>query len=222
MERVSKETVKTKESLPRPDIASLERHSWRNWFLLAAATLITTIGLATAIPPLLSERIVSPWPWVKTDLVLLIGLSLTVLVFIGYLTQQQRNVASILKRLRKLQDERSEQIHQNNSRAYALLSVSKIMGSETDLQSIFDTITKMCVETFNCRRASLMLVDKEMQELVVRSVSGQSSVKIINMRQGIGEGFSGWAVTHRKALFLRDPSDLENYPELEGKKPFIN
>jgi signal transduction protein with GAF and PtsI domain len=90
------------------------------------------------------------------------------------------------------------------------------MGSETDIQSIFDTITKMCVETFLCRRASLMLVDKNTQELVVRSVYGTVSKDIIDMRQKIGEGIAGWVATHRKALFLGDSSDFEKYPELKG------
>ena len=222
MERVRKETAKNKKSLFHSEITSLERHSWRNWFLLAAVALITTIGLATAIPPLISERIVNTWPWVKTDFVLLFGLSLLVLAFIAYLTQQQRRVASVLRHLQQLRDERSEHIRQNNARIYALLNVSHIMSSETDLQSVFDTITKTCEETFSCRRASLMLVDKETQELVVRSVSGLSGREIIDMRQGIGEGIAGWAATHRKALFLGDPSDFENYPELEFNNPSIN
>ena len=218
---MKKEYVDLRRSHPPPDIPSLERHSWRNWFLLVTVAIITTTGLVTALPPLLSERIVNPWPWVKTDMVLLVGLSILVLAFIGYLTQQQRRVSSVLRHLQQLRDERSEHIHQNNVRAYALLNVSHIMGSETDLQSIFDTITEMCVEAFVCRRASLMLVDRDTQELVVRSVSGLSSKEIIDMRQGIGEGIAGWVATHRKALFLADPSDLEKYPELKGIDPSL-
>ncbi|TFG88611.1 MAG: GAF domain-containing protein [Candidatus Atribacteria bacterium] len=222
MERISKESANLIESLPPPDISSLERHSWRNWFLLVAVAIITTTGLVTALPPLLNERIVNPWPWVKTDMVLLVGLSILVLVFIGYLTQQQRHVSSVLRQLQQLRDERSNTIHQNNVRAYALLNVSHIMGSETDLQSIFDTITKMCVEAFVCRRASLMLVDKDTQELVVRSVSGQLSKDLIDMRQKIGEGIAGWVATNRKALFLADSYDLEKYPGLKGIDPRLH
>ncbi|MBN2184650.1 MAG: GAF domain-containing protein [Candidatus Krumholzibacteriota bacterium] len=221
MERISPEDARIKGSQPPPDIISLERHSWRNWFLLATISILTTAGLVTAIPPLLDERIVDPWPWVKTDLVLLVGLSLLVMAFIGYLTQQQRRVSNVLKHLQQLREERADHIHQNSVRAYALLNVSHIMGSETDLQSIFDTITKMCVEAFICRRASLMLVDKDTQELVVRSVSGTATKDIIDMRQKIGEGIAGWVATHRKALFLGGPSDLDKYPELKGIDPSL-
>ena len=156
MERNGEESASPQKDLPELDIGSLQRHSWRNWILLVAIAVASTAGLIIALPPLLNERIVEPWPWVNTDMTLLVGLSLIVLVFIGYLTQQQMRVSAALRYLQKLQEEKAEQIHQNNVRAYALLNVSHIMGSETDLQSIFDTITRMCVEAFMCRRASLI------------------------------------------------------------------
>ena len=49
-----------------PELADVERHSWRNWFLLVVVLLVATVALITALPPLLSERQVNPWPWVKT------------------------------------------------------------------------------------------------------------------------------------------------------------
>ncbi len=216
MERISDKSAISEKDLPGLDIRSLQRHSWRNWILLVAIAVASTSGLIIALPPLLNERVVEPWPWVNTDKTLLIGLSLIVFVFIGYLTQQQMRVSAALRYLQRLRDEKAEQIKQNNVRAYALLNVSHIMGSETDLQSIFDTITRMCVEAFMCRRASLMLVDKETDELVVRSVSGQAKKDILGMRRGIGEGIAGWVATNRKSLFLGDPSYFEKYPELKG------
>lgn len=50
------QSVQLDKTSRTPEIYRLERHSWRNWFLLASVAFITTIGLATAIPPLLSER----------------------------------------------------------------------------------------------------------------------------------------------------------------------
>ena len=46
------------------------------------------------------------------------------------------------------------------------------MGSEVSLQNVFDAVTKLCREAFACEQVSLMLVDKDAQELVVRSASG--------------------------------------------------
>ncbi len=110
----------------------LYRHTWRNWFLLSGVLVLTSIGLASAIPPLLSERHFNPWPWMKTDLVLLVGLSLTVLIFVAYLTQQQRVAMRMHKRFLALQEGYEQRLVRHTSRMYALASISRIMSVEND------------------------------------------------------------------------------------------
>ncbi|MDD4856578.1 MAG: GAF domain-containing protein [Candidatus Krumholzibacteria bacterium] len=197
------------------------RSVWRNWFFLAAIFIITTIGLATAIPPLLSERISHFWPWVKTDMVLLIGLSLVVLAFVAYLAQQQRQVLKIHHELKLIKEESDKRLRQHMNRLIALTNISRIISVETDLQNIFDRITKMCVETFCCYRASLMLFEGETGELIVRSVSGHSEVTILNKRQRLGEGIAGYAAQHREPILLSSLSDYAKYPGLEYKDPTL-
>jgi putative methionine-R-sulfoxide reductase with GAF domain len=204
-----------------PENKLLYRGIWRNWILLAAVSTITIAGLATAIPPLLGGRIDNPWPWVKTDLVLLVGLSVTVLAFIGYLAQHQRQVINIHHELQLVKEESDRRMRQHANRLIALTSISHIISVETDLQNIFDRITKMCVETFTCYRASLMLFEAENEELVVRSVSGHSDVEILNMRQRLGEGIAGYAAQHREPILLSSPDDYARYPGLEYKDPSL-
>ena len=60
------EGVRCDEPVVPPYEGKLYRSTWRNWFFLACVLLLTIIGLASAIPPLLSDRIVNPWPWIKT------------------------------------------------------------------------------------------------------------------------------------------------------------
>jgi signal transduction protein with GAF and PtsI domain len=93
--------------------------------------------------------------------------------------------------------------------------MSRIMGSEIDIQGIFDCITRICVETFEGNRSSLMLFDKEAGDLVVRSASGAASEGIIGRRMELGEGIAGWAAKNRRALFLSRDVDLNAYPGLE-------
>jgi putative methionine-R-sulfoxide reductase with GAF domain len=197
------------------------RSVWRNWFFLAAILILTTIGLGTAIPPLVSERVARFWPWVKTDMVLIIGLSLLVIAFVGYLAQQQRQVIRIHKELKLVREESEKRLRQHANRLIALTNISRIISVETDLQNIFDRITKMCVETFCCYRASLMLFEGETNELVVRSVSGHSDVEILHMRQRLGEGIAGYAAQHREPILLSSPSDYSKYPGLEYKDPTL-
>ncbi len=204
-----------------PENGKLYRSIWRNWALLAAVLILTVIGLTTAIPPLLGGRVENPWPWVKTDLVLLIGLSLTVIVFVGYLAQEQRHVIGIHREMQAMKEESERRIHRHANRLFALTKISHIISVETDLQSIFDRITRMCVETFNCYRASLMLFEPESGELVVRSVCGHSEIEILNMRQRLGEGIAGYAAQHREPILLSGPADYERYPGLEYKDPSL-
>jgi putative methionine-R-sulfoxide reductase with GAF domain len=200
---------------------ALYRRTWRNWFLLAGVLIITTIGLATSIPPLLTEEIVRFWPWVKTDFVLVVGLSLTVLAFVGYLTQQQRDVLRMHKKLQQFKEDYQGRMQQHTARLYALSSISRIMSTENHLQSIFQSITRVCAETFACHRASLMLVDEENNELVVRSVCGQYDTKMLDMRQKVGEGIAGWAAAHGESILLSNPGDSRNYPDLTFNDPSL-
>ncbi|HUV35955.1 MAG TPA: GAF domain-containing protein [Patescibacteria group bacterium] len=193
----------------------LHRRSWRNWLLLAVVSVITVTGLATAIPPLLSNRVITLWPWVNTELILLVGLSVTILFFVMYLTQQQRSVLAMQSALQELQDRSNDRTRRHYMRLFALLNVSRIIGSETDLDGVFDCITSICVETFSGNRSSLMLYDKEAENLFVRSASGADSEKIIGRRQNLGEGIAGWAAKNRQALFLSRYVDLTKYPGLD-------
>ncbi|UCF04756.1 MAG: GAF domain-containing protein [bacterium] len=196
---------------------SLRRLTWRNWFFLAGMTLLTTIGLSTALPPLLSERIVNPWPWVKTDLVLIVGLSITVIVFVIYLTKQQGKIARIHQELVHVQDESNERTRRHYIRLLALFNVSRKMGCQTDLQEVFDHITRTCVDAFTCERASLMIYQKLSRELIVRSTGGAAGDGVLGSRQKIGEGIAGWAAEHREALLLDRNCNTDKYPGLNLK-----
>jgi putative methionine-R-sulfoxide reductase with GAF domain len=199
----------------------LYRSIWRNWCLLAAVLLVSTIGLAAAIPPLLGERGASPWPWIKTDFVLLIGLSLIVIAFVGYLTQQQRRVIAIHRELTILREESDKRIRQHTARLFALSNISHMISVETNLQNIFDRITRMCMETFNCFRASLMCYDADRNDLTVRSVGGHSDTSILNLRQRVGEGIAGYAAQRREPILLSGPADYARYPGLQLKDPSL-
>jgi transcriptional regulator with GAF, ATPase, and Fis domain len=209
--------LRTDAALPaaQPDPSSLAHRSWRNWILLAVLSIINVIGLGAAIPPLMNNRFIPLWPWAKTQVVLLAGLSLSVLIFIIYMTQQQRKVLSMQNTLQELQEKNNERTRRHYKRLFALLNMSRIMGSETDIQGIFDCITRICVETFKGNRSSLMLFDKEAGDLVVRSANGTENETIIGRRMELGEGIAGWAAKHRKSLFLSRNVDLNDYPGLD-------
>ncbi len=197
----------------------LYRSIWRNSLSLTAALSIMTVGLGAALSPFIREHLLDSWPGTKTFLILLMSLSLTVSTFIASLARRQRRIIELHKEFQ--QEALTRRIRQHANRLRALTNISHIISVETDLQSIFDSIAKMCVETFCCYRASLMLYDCEQEDLVVRSVCGHSDVEILHLRQRLGEGIAGYAAQHREPLLLSSPSDYAKYPGLEYKDPTL-
>lgn len=198
---------------------NIYRHIWRNWFIVVGVLVITTIGLAVSIPPLLSAK--DSRLWTRPELVLLVGLSMIVLLFVAYMTGQQREVFKIHQKLMQLQKETDEHMRRQTARIFALSSVGRLMGKISDLHHIFDYITNMCEQTFYCHRASLMLYDRETDELMVQSVSGDIQEDMLGAKQKIGEGPAGWAASNRQALLLEDARDAEKHTGLKLTNPSL-
>ena len=197
------------------DQSDLERYSWRNWILLSAIAIISTMGLVFTVPPLITENTIELWPWAPTDMVLLCGLVLSVTVFVLHLTQQQRNVVKMRGDMRTLEHDAVTAAEKNTNRLYALLNVSRIMSTMTDLQEVFDTITRLSADAFTCDRASLMLFDEKTRELVVRSTNEGENSPILNKRQKIGDGIAGWVAKNRKPLMLSGDDDFAKHTGLK-------
>lgn len=175
----------------------------RSWTLLAGLCLASTLGLAAVVLPLLEQRVDDPWPWRHTQRVLLFAFPLTVLGAVVHLGVQRRRALAMHAELLRQREREAERARRQTTRLRALLNVSHIMGSEVSLQNVFDAVTGLCREAFACEQVSLMLVDKESRDLVVRSASGhRDPSKILGTRQQVGEGIAGRVAAEGKPLLL--------------------
>jgi transcriptional regulator with GAF, ATPase, and Fis domain len=175
----------------------------RGWTLLIGISVASTLGLAAAVLPLLEQHVDSAWPWANTQRILLLAFPLTVIAAIFYLSDQQRRAQAVHRELMRQRERATERAERQNARLSALLNVSRIMGTEIRLQSVFDSVTEICREAFACDRVSLMLVDSNAQELVVRSASGHDDPSgIVGTRQKIGEGVAGHVAAKGKPVVL--------------------
>ena len=182
-----------------------------NWVMITWVVIATTLGLGSALY-LIKQETGSLWPWSRTESALLVGLSLSVLMFTLYLTQQQRRLAQLRRELLISQRENSDRISRHFDRLVAILHVSRTLGSETDPQAVLEAITDACFETFPSDRVSLMLVNRETNDLEVRSATGTDDMgKVIGARLRIGEGVAGWVAEHQKPLLLGGTVDPEHY-----------
>lgn len=203
----------------RPSVQDLERRTWKNWYMLVGISLLSTVGLAATLFVMLRRRIESPWPWVNTDIVLLAGLAVAVSAFVIYLTGQQRHLGALHGKLQGMEHERAARMQKQHERLMALLNVSRIMGSETNTQAVFDAITSTCKEIFDSDRVSLMLMDSSTRELVVQSATGNGDMnRVLGSRQALGEGIAGAVAREGKPRIL-GPQDMQTLPasKNEGK-----
>jgi cytochrome c oxidase subunit IV/putative methionine-R-sulfoxide reductase with GAF domain len=199
----------------------LNRQSYLNWSLLVIAFLIIALGIITVVPPLLSEQLAAVWPMPKPQMVLIVVLSLALLTLTG-LTHQQRYIAMLRREFERSQADEIARAKKHTNRMFALLNVSRVLGSSSDIEKIFDSITDMCVEAFNCDTASLMLFDNDTQELVIKSAAGQSVPStMLGARLKLGEGIAGWAAKKGSPLLMGRDFDPTDYPELQLKNALL-
>jgi len=171
--------------------------------LLIGISVASTLGLAAAVLPLLEQHVDSAWPWANTQRILLLAFPLTVIAAICYLSDQQRRAQAVHRELMRQRERATERAERQSARLSALLNVSRIMGAESRLQTVFDSVTEICREAFACDRVSLMLVDSNTQELVVRSASGHDDPDgVVGTRQKIGEGVAGHVAAKGEPVVL--------------------
>jgi len=194
-----------------------EQRLSRNWYLLVGVTILSTLGLAVAVAPVLSEQLGTLWPWPNTHMVLLGGLIASVVVLTVYLTVQQRRFTQVGQEVHHLEEEAATRERQDHARLKALLNISRMMGSVTNLEDVFKGIMDACIELFNAQQASLMLLNSETNELEVRAATGHLDKEGVRVaRRKVGEGVAGWVAKKHQPLVLGPNADVSQFPDLEA------
>jgi transcriptional regulator with GAF, ATPase, and Fis domain len=202
---------------PDRDKRVVEQRLSRNWHLLVGVTVASTVGLVIALAPVLSAQLGAVWPWPNTHVVLLGGLVASVVALVVYLTVQQRRFTEIRGEVQHLETESIERERQNHARLKALLNISRMMGSVTNLEEVFKGIMDTCVELFDAQQASLMMLNSETNELEVRAATGHLDIEGVRVaRRKVGEGVSGWVAKKRQPLVLGPGADMDQYPDLNA------
>ncbi|MBI4720532.1 MAG: GAF domain-containing protein [Chitinivibrionia bacterium] len=194
------------------ETSRLEHSSWRNWILLAGLAVLTTVGLSVSLAPSIFETAGSFWSWKRTDIVLLSGLVVLVVLFVSYLTVQQRQVVRMRMELRAMEADAQECALRNSARLHALLNVSRFVGTELDRAGVFDCITRTSTEVFDSHWSSLMLHNKQTGELDMHSMFGTpETMTMVGILKHIGHGIALWSAKERKPLMLNPSSNLERF-----------
>jgi uncharacterized protein YigA (DUF484 family) len=185
------------------EIARIERDQAHLWGAVLVVILAMPVILGSAILLLRRFGTAVAWPWPYTDVLLLAALTVAAFAFAIYAALRHR-------RFRRRRDELVQGQKQalNNFEKYydqliELNKVSRTMASKTTPQSLFNRITQICFDTFDCERVSIMAVDPDKKELTVRSAAGRGDMdQVLGARQGVGDGVAGWVAEHRRPLLL--------------------
>jgi uncharacterized protein YigA (DUF484 family) len=189
----------------------------RGFRFMAGISLVSTLGLAAAMLPVLEARVDAPWPWQPTQRLLLFAFPVTVAVALVHLALQQRRAAAMQRELVRSRETATERAQRQNARLAALLDVSRIMGAETGLQNVFDAVTATCRDAFECDQVTLMLLERDGGELVIRSAcGGKDPARLLGTRWAVGQGIAGVVAQRGTPLVLgRERPDTGEFPGWE-------
>ena len=98
-----------------------------------------------------------------------------------------------------------------------LYEVSKAMVSSLGLKQLLDLIIKLACETLNADSGSILLLDKQTNELKLESCYGWTEENILNFKMKLGEQVAGWVAEKKESLLLVD--GLDKYPQFAHLKP---
>jgi len=189
-----------------PKAEDLENHSRRTWLLLWGTLAATTIGLT-------ATTLFVTWPWKPAEVTNVVFLCLMVFLLAIYLTRQRHLVEEMRRKIERLEKTSARRRY---TRLFDLLDVSRILDSDRDAHTVFDAVSQVCLEIFNCEKASLMLL-VDHRYLEVKSAFGYMNRKIIGSRQKVGDGIAGWVAKHRKPVLIQGRIEPGKYPGLTFK-----
>jgi sigma-B regulation protein RsbU (phosphoserine phosphatase) len=83
-----------------------------------------------------------------------------------------------------------------------LFRIGRMLATTLSLTTRLDRVVEQAIELLEADRGSIMLVDDDSRELVVRASRGLDSA--LEFRMPLGEGIAGWVASHGEPLVLQD------------------
>ncbi len=132
-----------------------------------------------------------PWPWPRTQPVLLAALMALLLGVTGWFSLGQHRLLRILVQDRERDAGYAERVAEHCDRMLACLQVTRLLATRTELPEILYGVTDAGYKLFNCEQVSILLLDSEKKDLVVRAVTGPDREEMVGTRQEVGSGIAG-------------------------------
>lgn len=112
----------------------------------------------------------------------------------------------------------SKMIKQRARHLEYLIEINRNLTQSLHLDEVLQSVITTAVELLHCESGSILLVDKETQELVFRVVHGPASAQLLGTRLPPGAGIAGAVAREGKPLIVNDAqSDPRHYKEIDDQ-----
>ena len=96
-------------------------------------------------------------------------------------------------------------------------NIIRDIHAEIELDECLKTSVDKVTEVLNVEISSLMLFDKENQELSIKAAKGLSENVIRNSKTKVGEGIAGWVAEKKEPLLIKDIGKDKRFNKRNGK-----
>jgi len=101
-----------------------------------------------------------------------------------------------------------------------LFAFSSAISSSLKIEDIREQAAMVVMDLLRCEASSLLLFDKEKEELYFDVALGEKGAEIKSLRLKLGQGIAGWVALNRQALIIndvqKDPRFYKGADELSG------
>jgi len=82
-----------------------------------------------------------------------------------------------------------------------------VVGSEESFRALLAAIVEVARSIFGAKASSILLLDRETDELVFEAVAGEGEDTLLGTRFPAGKGIGGWVLATRTPLVIEDVSN---------------
>ncbi len=180
-----------------PNLEQVDRRRAQLWGLSLLVAIVVPVAMVAAGFNLVSADLLDVFESRNVRLAML-AMLVTVLGYVAEREVTLRRLTAMLVEERVLTASLVNRVDEVN----LLLRATQAMNSALDLKAVMSQIADSAHSLLNAGSVSILLVDPDDDEvLVVAATTGDAAVQI-GMRQAIGDGLAGGAITRGDALLI--------------------
>lgn len=100
----------------------------------------------------------------------------------------------------------------------ALLEITRVLASTLDLKKLLKYVMSVAGELLQAEGSSVILVDKEKNELYFEIAHGEKADAISEIRMPISHGIAGWVIKEGKSVIVNDVANDNRFKKNVDEK----